>query len=109
MIIAVCGTIVLATGFGALLSHLWNTRAIDGLSSKRDLLTIQVLHNMNTLKVGDTLPAYNLVDEKRLKTNVRGQIAHKTLICFIEPGCGACSAELQNLWELTTTETLPTE
>jgi peroxiredoxin len=73
--------------------------------AQRRELTDEILDDMNTIDIGDTLADHTFRDLHRNPIELTQLIKGKTLVLFFDPDCGNCELELEALQRVVTDET----
>ena len=79
---------------GAQAGNLVNNSKTKDYQQRRQTQTKQILEQMGTISVGDTLPNYALEDLEGKIWQLSELIDDKAIISFYKPDCGACEQQL---------------
>lgn len=79
---------------GAQAGNLVNNSKAKDYQKQRQTQTNQILEQMGTIKVGDTLPNYALEDLEGRIWQLSELIDDRAIISFYKPDCGACEQQL---------------
>lgn len=87
---------------GGLATNLWEDYKRTEYLEVREKGTEAVLHQVKSLRVGDTLPDGILEDLNRKKIRLHDLIEGKTIIMFILPDCQGCEEQTNQLLQTIT-------
>jgi peroxiredoxin len=101
LVIVTLAVVTLAAGLGVISSKYLNRHREEEMVLGRDIRTQQILERMGTLRIGDTLPSFELQTSEGGIANLSSLVDQQTLIMFFDPGCGSCLEELKSVWALS--------
>lgn len=100
MLVAIA--VIAASGvLGVVAGKLYNQRSSNNYLKSRKFITESLVRKMGTLEIGSPMPNALFLDERGERVRLSDAITSSAILMFVDPECGTCLEEIENLYAAT--------